>query len=363
MNGIPHLRMTGYGADDKELIITGSYTAPGQPGGIRIYELDEKSGELTPLFEGGRDINPSFLAIRDGMILGVSEVSRDSQITLYRWLEHEKRLLPVDHLHVPGASLCHITPWPGTPYFTVSGYNSGSFLLCREEHGKLYLDREEFPGEDYFEPGFEGRVSHVHSTLLSPDNCFLYVADLGLDRIFCYGVHEQGGIKLLEKKRQIIFPWGEGPRHMAVSKDGKNLYVVTELNNHVFTFSMDEERNAQQRQVLPVGHELFSQEAAAGADIKISDDGRCVYVSDRGPDTVTLFARDRETGDLRHVKMYDSGGHWPRNICLSRSQRFLLAANERSGDLAVFARDPRTGVLKGRVCSVHAQQISFAAPM
>ena len=52
MNGIPHLRMTGYGADEKELIITGSYTAPGQPGGIRIYELDEKSGELTPLFEG-----------------------------------------------------------------------------------------------------------------------------------------------------------------------------------------------------------------------------------------------------------------------------------------------------------------------
>ena len=364
MNGIPHLHMTGYGAEEKELILTGSYTAPGQTGGIRVFELEEKSGSIIPLFEGGSSINPSYLAMRGSRIIAVNEVGRDSQILLYRWFNQEKRLRLTDRLMVPGASLCHISLWADSPYFTVSGYSSGSFLICRLEDDRLYLEREVFPGRDYFEPEFEGRSAHVHSTLLSPDNRFLYVADLGLDRVFCYGVCPAGDIARLDRGRQIVFPEGEGPRHMLFSKDGSNLYVVTELKNHVFTFRMNEEQRAEQRQVLPVSNKISSQGGeAAGADIKISDDERFIYVSDRGPDTVTQFARDPVSGELRWVETYSSGGHWPRSICLSRSQGFLLAANERSGKLAVFARDLRTGGLSGPVSEAHAQQVSFAAPM
>lgn len=362
MNGTPHLHMTGYGAEETELILTGSYTEPGQTGGIRLYELNERSGELTPLFEGGCSINPSFLALHDGKIIAVDEVGQDSRLILYRWAGDEKRLLPEDQLPVPGMSLCHIHPWPGTAYFTVSGYSSGSFLLCRLECGRLYLEREIFPGNDYIEPEFGGKTSHVHSTLLSPDGRYLYVADLGLDRIFRYGAGP-GGLTVLEGISPISFPCGEGPRHMVFSEDGRYLYVVTELKNHLFTFSIDEDGNAKEQQELPVQRRLPSKEEAAGADIKISGDGRFVYASDRGPDTITQFARSEENGGLRYIEEYHSGGHWPRNFCLSRSQRYLLAANERSGTLAVLARDPRTGSLSGPVSQVPAPHISFVTTM
>lgn len=345
-----------------DIMIAGSYTSKEDTRGIYLYDYDSSEGMLKEFFTDWENTNPSFLARRGDVLVAVNEVEADSALSLYRVEEQDRRIRMLDKIHVPGAALCHIHMWKNSEYFTVAGYSSGSFLLCKAEENRLRLIREIIPKKDFCGEGFKERVSHVHSTICTPDGKYLLAADLGLDRVFCYEI--TGGEEILkpaDRSRNLVFEEGEGPRHTAFSSDGRYFYVFTELKSNIYVFAVREDGKMellQRKNTLPEGYEG----EAAGADIHISADENYLYVSNRGPDTIAVSQRDRDGGTLELVQQASSGGCWPRNFCLSRSQKHILAANERSGLITVYERDAKSGRIGSKTDQVKAEGVSFISP-
>jgi 6-phosphogluconolactonase len=184
---------------------------------------------------------------------------------------------------------------------------------------------------------------HPHSLTFSPDNRFVYVCDLGLDRIFRFAFDPATAVLTLAGETATA-P-GAGPRHSKFSADGKFFYVINELNCSVATYAVEAPTGAltavQSVSTLPTG---FSGESIC-AEIRLSPDGRFVYGSNRGHDSLAVFARDAATGQLTLVEIIPSGGKHPRNFNLSPDGRWLLSANRDTDNVVVFRVDSATGRL------------------
>ena len=184
---------------------------------------------------------------------------------------------------------------------------------------------------------------HPHSVTFSPDNRFVYVCDLGLDRIFQYRL-DPVTAQLTPAGETATQP-GAGPRHSKFSTDGKFFYVINELDSTVAAYSAEAAGGAlkpvQTISTLPPG---FTGENIC-AEIRLSPDGRFVYGSNRGHDSLAVFSRDQVTGRLAPVEIVSSGGKHPRNFNLSPDGRWLICANRDSDNIVVFKVDAATGRL------------------
>jgi 6-phosphogluconolactonase len=185
--------------------------------------------------------------------------------------------------------------------------------------------------------------AHPHCATVSPDNRFVYVPDLGLDRIFHYRLDADAAT--LSPVGETASAPGAGPRHSRFSADGRFLYVINELNGTIEVFSTDTPADTLTRVqtvgTLPAG---FTGENIC-AEIRLSPDGGFVYGSNRGHDSIAVFARDAVTGRLNLVEIVPTGGKHPRNFNLSPDGRWLVCANKDSDNVKVFARDAATGRL------------------
>ena len=183
--------------------------------------------------------------------------------------------------------------------------------------------------------------SHPHSSVISPDGRFVYVADLGTDRVMIYQ-YDQAQHKLLPAETPFVeLPDGSGPRHMAFSTDGKTLYIVNELNNTVAVTQVAENGTLQIRQSLTTLPATF-QGASNIADVHLSKDGKVLYVSNRGHNSIAVFRVDA-AGSLQPVGHVDTHGQIPRNFHLTNDGNWMLVANQNTGNIALF--DLRKGDL------------------
>jgi 6-phosphogluconolactonase len=187
--------------------------------------------------------------------------------------------------------------------------------------------------------------AHPHSATLSADGRFAYVCDLGLDRVLVYRTDPARAALIPADPPFASVPPGAGARHSVLSGDGRFLYVVNELGGSVSVFQVQARTGAltpgETVSTLPPG---FHGENGS-AEIQLSPDGRFLYASNRGPDTLTVFSRNRDDGRLTPVEIVPCGGRWPRNFSLSPDGRWLLCANQNSADVTVLARDPASGRL------------------
>ena len=186
---------------------------------------------------------------------------------------------------------------------------------------------------------------HPHSATLSPDNRFVLVCDLGLDRVFVYRLDPSRASLALNDPPFAAVPAGAGPRHSKFSSDGRFFYVVNELGGSICVFAWDGARGVlelrQTLSTLPAGFHGDN----LSAEIRIHPNGRFVYASNRRADSLALFARDANDGLLRFIETVPSGGRNPRNFALSPDGRWLLSANSVTNNIAVFRVDPRSGRL------------------
>lgn len=184
---------------------------------------------------------------------------------------------------------------------------------------------------------------HPHSVTLSPDNRHAYVCDLGLDAVVVYALDP--ATATLRETCRVATVAGAGPRHSKVSADGRFVYVVNELNGSVTVFARDAATGAltslQSISTLPDG---FKGENLC-AEIRLSPDGRFAYASNRGHDSLAVFARDAVRGTLSAVEIVPCGGGHPRNFALSPDGAWLICANRDSDNLVSFRVDRSTGRL------------------
>lgn len=250
-----------------------------------------------------------------------------------------------------GTYPCHLhIDRKGSTLF-VSNYGNGVFT-------SFFLDNEGYPKEIAQKFAFEGKgyradrqeCSHIHSSLLSPDERFIFVADLGLDRIVRYSCEKRDG-KPLCLSNSKFFPVKEesGPRHMLFSPDGRFLYVVEELSNEVSVFSY--ERVSGELALLQTISTLEEGQQATNtaADIHTSGDGEHLYVSNRGYDSIAMYKVDRINGKLIYTGSTPSHGNHPRNFTLDNKDRWLLVANADSDAIIVCPISKDSGAIEAPV--------------
>ncbi|MBI3884461.1 MAG: lactonase family protein [Opitutae bacterium] len=195
---------------------------------------------------------------------------------------------------------------------------------------------------------------HPHSVTFSPDNRHAYVCDLAQDKILCYRVDP--AVATLTPAGDCPARPGAGPRHAKFSSSGRFFYVINELDSTVATYACDIESGAltpkQTVPTLPAGY--------AGtnicAEIRIHPNGRFVYGSNRGHDSLAVYARDAAEGTLTLVEIVPCGGQHPRNFALSPGGEVLLCANRDTNNLTVFRVNAKTGRLTATGQSVPAFQ-------
>jgi 6-phosphogluconolactonase len=177
-----------------------------------------------------------------------------------------------------------------------------------------------------------------------PDGRFVFATDLGIDRVLAYTLDATGQLIPAPNAGASAEP-GSGPRHFAFAPDGETMYVINELTSTLTAFAYDAESGSlNRRQTLSTVPDGFHGVNWC-AHVVVSPDGRFVYGSNRGHDSIAIWAVDREDGALNSLGHVSSGGETPRNFTLDPSGAWLLVANQDSDNVVVMGRDPQTGLL------------------
>lgn len=194
---------------------------------------------------------------------------------------------------------------------------------------------------------------HVHSVTISPDNRHVIVCDLGLDKIFTYRLDPATARLTPAEPPFTAAAPGAGPRHFKFSPDGRHAFAITEMGSTLTSYAYAAANGAltplDTRSTLPPGFVGVS----SCAEVRVHPNGRFVYGSNRGHDSIAAFAFDAATGRLNLVEITPTGGKSPRNFALTPDGAWLVAANQYSDSLTVFRVDPATGRLTRVAASAH----------
>ena len=340
-------------------LCTGCYTGKDGGTGVGLWTLDAETGTLAKRGEYPCD-NPSFLAVTDQCIYAVSERPESGAVTAFR-REPDGTLSYLNRVDTMGGDMCHVTVWPDGKHLSAANYRSGSLLVRTlnpdgSVGGETAFVQHSGVG---FDSADRQEGPHVHATLLSPDGMRLYASDLGLDWLSVYDIGPDGTLTEAEERAQIRTPDGMGPRHFRFTERGKYLYLVAELGSKLLVYaSPDGGKSYAQIQSVPTLPPEFTDFNLA-ADLHFSPDGRFLYISNRGHDSIARFAVDPATGEAEPQGHFPSGGRWPRNFCLTPDGRWLIAANQYSGTLCAYPRDKETGALGKLACRAEAKQVTF----
>jgi 6-phosphogluconolactonase len=245
-------------------------------------------------------------------------------------------------METAGKHPCYVSLNHNNKSIAFANYSSGNigFVEVNENGGfKSDIQVKQHKGKGTLLPNQE--KPHAHCTKFYKNN-FLYAVDLGIDKVLKYTIDNNEMIKseiVLESKN------GDGFRHLIFHPTKNISYLVNEFSNSVIVSQIENETGAfkkiQQVSTLPKGYEKES----FAADVQISNDGKFLYVSNRGQNSIVVFSVDKE-GKLTFITTESVRGNWPRNFMLTKDNNFLLVANQFSNNIVVFKRDKNTGMLE-----------------
>ena len=339
----------------RTLVFVGTYTRPephvkaASGKGIYTFELDRATGALSFLSLTENIASPSFLAVdRAGRYLyAISEVSQEPEgwLSAYAIDRETGGLRFINRQPTHGSGPAYVSVDATGRYAFVANYGGGEAVAMfpirpdgglepeshtvRHQGSSVNPDRQTSP--------------HPHCTVVDPSNRFLLVADLGIDRIVCYRIdHDAGKLAPCDPPGVSADP-GAGPRHIAFHPNGRFVYNIQELDSRITAYAFDNGR-MEALQTVPALPDDFSGQSTA-ADIRVHPNGRFVYASNRGHDSIVAYAID-ESGRLSYIAHQSTRGETPRNFNLDPGGGFLLAANQDSDTIVTFRVDGTTGVLE-----------------
>ncbi|MSU70020.1 MAG: lactonase family protein [Opitutaceae bacterium] len=324
--------------------------------GIYAVRLNGETGALSAPALAAETVNPGFLALNPngGVLYSLTEFgSIDGRpggaVSAYALDPASGRLTFLNQQTAGGAALAHLAADATGRMLVAVSYHGGyvvSFPLGAD--GRLGARTTFIPHQGPRGPNpLRQDKPHPHSVTFSPDNRFALVADLGLDRVFSHRLDASGATLAPHDPPFIAVAPGAGPRHCKYSKDGRFFYVLNEMECSITACTYDVARGAgqsfQQISMLPAGFKVTDADGAA--EIRVHPNGRFLYGSNRGHDSIAIFAIAAATGKLSLVEITPAGGKTPRNFALSPSGAWLVCAHQDSNSLAVFRVDAETGRL------------------
>lgn len=351
-----------------ELVWFGTYTG-GKPGsaetsaGISVATFDPATGRLSPPRLAAATRNPSFLAFHPTLpvVYAVAEVATGEGrpgggIAAFAIDETTGLLTEINRQPSGGAGPCHVSVDPTGRAVLAANYGGGSVVcLGIGTDGRLAPAVPGTPGgviQHVFSRAGEAGINpkrqekpHAHSIYPTPDGRFAIACDLGLDEVLVYAL--DAGRAVLAPHATVRVAAGAGPRHFALHPAGRHGYSVNELDLTVTAFAFDAEAGRltpiQTLSTLPP--DVVDRTGFSTAEIVVHPSGRFVYASNRGHDSIAMYAVDEASGRLSFLGVEPIRGKTPRNFVLDPTGRFLLAAGQQSDTVTVFAVDEATGRL------------------
>ncbi|MBR0837534.1 lactonase family protein [Bradyrhizobium manausense] len=309
--------------------------------GLNVYRMDNATGAWTHLQLLDDLVNPSFLAFDRSRRFLYTVHGDLSDITAMAIDAGSGRLRVINRRSTDGKNPVHLAVDPSNRYVVVANHITSSLaLLPRQEDGALGAVIDLVKLEGKIGPHrVEQPFAKPHQVEFDPSGTFIVVPDKGLDLVFTYRIDAEKG-KLVLASKPVQAREGAGPRHIAFHPTGKLAYVVNELDSTVTAYRFDPASGALSPfQVVSAVPDSFTGNSRA-AEIAVSADGRYVYASNRGNDSLAIYAIDAASGRLAPRGWTPSGGKTPRFFALGASDRFLFAANEDSDMVTMFTRAP-----------------------
>lgn len=324
---------------EKEILYIGTYTPKGE--GIYVYKFDPAGFEFEQVQVAENKKSPTFLAFHPSKKVLYAADEGAGLIESYRIDPVNGKLTALGERSAQGNGPCHISVDPKGRFVYVSNYGSGDLavyhLLPDGSLGEL--------ADSIQNVGVGDQKPHMHSIIPSSDGKFIYASDLGVDKIFVYEVEGKTGKLKPASIAFASFTPGAGPRHFDIHPNGKWAYSAAELNSTVVAFKRDPATGAiKEIQAINMLPEGFTGKSSA-ADIHISPDGKFVYASNRGDESIVIYSIDQSTGKLTLVGHEKTDGKHPRNFLMDKNGKFLLVANKDTDNIVVFTRDAKTGKL------------------
>jgi 6-phosphogluconolactonase len=345
-----------------QTVFTGSYGSTDQPG-LRAYAFDPETGSLAARGEYVGIRAPSFVVVHPShpWLYAVSETSIGSDgaaghVYAFAFERAGDRVtfLPLNRQPSGGDLPCHLRVDPAGKWLIVTNYGTGCVgVLPIQKDGRLgelcalvwHAGHGQHPERQ--------AGPHAHSAIFTPDSDFVIAADLGMDALVTYRFVNGR----LSKVAETPTAPGAGPRHMAFHPNGRVLYVANELNGTLTVYQYTA-GSLEERETLTTLPDHAPENVVA--DLHITPAGDRVYVSNRGHNSLAVFAATPE-GTLTWLALVDCGGNWPRNFALSPDGRFVLVANQYSGEVVTLPLQPGAGEIGAPVATIRAPDVSCIA--
>lgn len=342
----------GYEEPDSFLVYIGTYTGP-ESKGIYTFRLDRQSGKLTAVNKPTQTSNPSFVAVHPSgdYLYAVNEDKEfngeeGGGITAFAINPKNGELTEINSQCTHGAHPCHLTIDKSGKTVGVANYTGGSIAAYRigsngelspasafvQHAGKSVHARQEAP--------------HAHSIDVDPFNRFVAVSDLGIDKVLVYKLNARKG--QLEAHSSVSTAPGAGPRHFSFHPTGNFGYGINELNMTANAYAYEGRTGKlellQTVSTLPPNEK--QQSGQSTAEMYVHPNGKFLYGSNRGHNTIVVYAIDQQTGKLTYVENQSTGGSTPRSFGIVPTGEYLLALNQASSTIVLFKIDSDTGALE-----------------
>jgi 6-phosphogluconolactonase len=327
--------------------------APGDKAAIHAFRFDATSGALAPLQRTVDLQNPFFLAISPDhhflyAINAKEFAGADNEfVAAYAIEGRTGALRRLNEQSSRGTAFCYLDVDATGRTVVVANYSSGSVAaLPVAADGRLGEAASFMQHTGSSVDPQRQKGPNAHSIVISPDNRFALAADLGIDKIMIYRL-DPSTAKLTPGEAQpfAALPPGSGPRHQAFHPNGRHLYVINEMKNTVAVFDYTAESGrVDARQTISTLPETFSGKSYT-ADVKITPDGKFLYGTNRGHDSIAIF-RIAPEGTLTLISLEPSLGKGPQNLLITPDGNWLLCANMPGNSVVVFKIDHQTGALK-----------------
>jgi 6-phosphogluconolactonase len=343
--------LAGATEHDKYLIHIGTYTGPNSKG-IYAYRYDARSGKVESIGLAGEMIRPSFLTVHPNQrfLYAVSELGNDGKqdgsITAFALDRKSGRLTALNTVSSGGGGACHLVVDKTGKSLVVANYGSGSVAaFVVNADGSLRGPTAVLKHSGSSVDQSRQRGPHAHAVVLSPDNRFVFVPDLGLDQIRIYRLDAANGALTPNDPPFVTTKPGSGPRHFAFSPGGRFAYSLHEMGSMVtvWAYTPSSGRLAEVQTISTLPADFTGKNNSA--EIEVDAKGKFLYASNRGNDSIAVFAIEPRTGKLTLVQHVPTQGRTPRNFKIDPSGRYLFAANQDTNNIVMFGIDKRTGRL------------------
>lgn len=324
---------------NEQVLFVGTYTDNGSEG-IYKFNFNPDTGELTNKTLAAKIKNPSYIAFSPdrNSLYAVSEVDdyKENNGSITAFNVKDTALVKINEQSTYGANPCYVGVSDSGQLVAVANYTGGNVAVYGASVNGLNSDAQ------IIDHKLLDSTKKAHAHMASFINDELVVSDLGLDRIKKYTQANGGFVE--SKQKELILAEGAGPRHFVTSAGEEFLYVINELNSTITMFRKEAGKYHGKDTYATVASNFEGESYCA--DLHLSPDGKYLYGTNRGENTMVIFKVDATTGNLELVGRESVKGDWPRNFTIDPTGKYVLVANQRSNNIVVFNRDAENGTLR-----------------